>query len=92
MKLASLKAGGRDGTLVVVSKDLQRCRRVPGIAATMQAALDDWDALAPGLASVYAELNMASAEGEAFESHKCHSPLPRAFQWADGDRDANLDS
>lgn len=84
MKLASLKAGGRDGTLVVVSKDLQRCRRVPGIAATMQAALDDWDALAPGLSSVYAELNMASAEGEAFESHKCHSPLPRAFQWADG--------
>ncbi|MBK9521347.1 MAG: fumarylacetoacetate hydrolase family protein [Rhodocyclaceae bacterium] len=84
MKLASLKAGGRDGTLVVVSKDLQRCRRVPGIAATMQAALDDWDALAPGLAYVYAELNMASAEGEAFESHKCHSPLPRAFQWADG--------
>ena len=32
MKLATLKAGGRDGTLVVVSRDLVTCQAVPDIA------------------------------------------------------------
>ena len=49
MKLATLKQGGRDGTLVVVSRDLKRCRAVPEIARTMQAALDDWEASEPQL-------------------------------------------
>ena len=49
MKLASLRSGGRDGRLVIVSRDLARCLAVPGIAPTMQAALDDWDAVAPRL-------------------------------------------
>lgn len=84
MKLASLKVGGRDGTLVVVSRDLTRCRRVPELAATLQAALDDWDAVAPKLGVAYAELNAATAQDEAFNPRDCHSPLPRAFQWADG--------
>ena len=44
MKLATLRRGGRDGRLVVVSRDLTRCLLVPGIAPTLQAALDDWDA------------------------------------------------
>jgi hypothetical protein len=49
MKLATLKAGGRDGTLVVVSRDLVTCQAVPKIARTLQAALDDWDRIAPRL-------------------------------------------
>lgn len=85
MKLASLKAGGRDGTLVVVSRDLTRCVAVPAIAGTLQQALDDWDVVAPKLDAVYAGLNAGSdAQAQPFDPAACASPLPRAFQWADG--------
>jgi fumarylacetoacetate (FAA) hydrolase len=85
MKLASLKQGGRDGTLVVVSRDLTRCQPVSAIARTLQAALDDWDAAAPQLAEVYDALNNGAARhAEPFNPALCHSPLPRAYQWADG--------
>jgi len=70
--------------LVVVSRDLTRCRRVPEFAATLQVALDDWAEVAPKLASVYVRLNTAPVDDEAFDPRQCHSPLPRAFQWADG--------
>ena len=53
MKLATLKQGGRDGTLVVVSRDLTRCRAVPAIARTLQAALDDWAGTEPQLRQTY---------------------------------------
>jgi len=85
MKLASLKRGGRDGTLVVVNRNLAHCRAVPAIARTLQAALDDWDAVEPQLRQVYEALNSgAFADPEAFDPGACHSPLPRAYQWADG--------
>ncbi len=84
MKLASLRQGGRDGTLVVVSRDLARCRAVPAIARTLQAALDDWEACEPQLRQVFEALNSGSVEGEPFDQANCHSPLPRAYQWADG--------
>ncbi len=85
MKLASLKAGGRDGTLVVVSKDLARAVAVPEIAPTLQAALDDWSALAPRLADVSGRLDDdAMADSVPFRSADAAAPLPRAYQWADG--------
>lgn len=85
MKLATLKSGSRDGALVVVSRDLVTYQAVPGIARTLQAALDDWDALAPRLQQVYDQLNDGSAENaESFIEQEAHSPLPRAYQWADG--------
>jgi len=85
MKLATLKTGGRDGTLVVVSRDCLRCQAVPDIARTLQAALDDWDTLAPRLRQVYERLNAGAADKAApFNPEACHSPLPRAYQWADG--------
>ena len=84
MKLATLNQGGRDGTLVVVSRDLRRCRAVPAIARTMLAALDDWAAVEPQLRQVYEALNSGALEGEAFDQSACHSPLPRTWQWADG--------
>ena len=85
MKLASLKDGSRDGRLVVVSRDLKMCQPVPNIAPTMQAALDNWDQAAPQLKQIYALLNQGSASGaKPFEECQCHSPLPRAYQWADG--------
>jgi fumarylacetoacetate (FAA) hydrolase len=85
MKLATLKSGGRDGTLVVVSRDLVTCQAVPKIARTLQQALDDWDHVAPKLRQVYDQLNTGTATGaESFIEEECASPLPRAFQWADG--------
>lgn len=82
MKLASLK-NGRDGTLVVVSRDLTRCQPVPGIAATLQSALDRWAAVAPQLQSAYDALN-AGQGGDRFDPACCAAPLPRAYQIADG--------
>ncbi len=90
MKLATLKRGGRDGTLVVVSRDLGRCRTVGDIAPTLQRALDDWDAAAPALARAFDALERGADDGVAgrqtlpFDPASCHSPLPRAYQWADG--------
>jgi len=85
MKLATLKSGGRDGTLVVVSRDLVTCQAVPKIARTLQQALDEWEHVAPRLRQVYDQLNEGrSATAESFLEEECASPLPRAYQWADG--------
>ncbi len=85
MKLATLKQGGRDGTLVVVSRDLTQCQPVGDIARTLQQALDNWDQVVAGLEQVYLGLNNGQARHAVpFEPKHCHSPLPRAYQWADG--------
>jgi fumarylacetoacetate (FAA) hydrolase len=82
MKLASLK-NGRDGRLVVVSRDLARYLPAEDLAPTLQAAIDDWEGSRPGLEALASRL--ADGEpGEPFEQSACASPLPRAFQWADG--------
>lgn len=84
MKLASLKQG-RDGQLIVVSRDLGRAVRATGIAATLQAALDNWVETEPKLQALYQQLNDgACADSFAFDQAACASPLPRAYQWADG--------
>ncbi len=82
MKLATLR-DGRDGRLVVVSKDLKRCLPADAVAPTLQAALDDWARAKPGLEALAAELE-SGRESEAFDESACESPLPRAYQWADG--------
>lgn len=85
MKLATLKDGSRDGRLVVVSRDLKTYVGVPKIAATMQHALDNWELVEPRLQQVYAMLNAGEAvDVHPFDQQYCHSPLPRAYQWADG--------
>jgi fumarylacetoacetate (FAA) hydrolase len=82
MKLASLR-GGRDGRLVVVANDLRRYAAQPGIA-TLQAALDDWVAAEPLLRGLHGRLENEATFGEHFFEENCASPLPRAYQWADG--------
>ena len=85
MKLASLKNGTRDGLLVVVSRDLTRCVAIPTVATTMQQLLDNWSVLAPKAEEFYLALNHGSVQNEQpFDELACESPLPRAFQWADG--------
>jgi fumarylacetoacetate (FAA) hydrolase len=81
MKLASLKSG-RDGALVVVSSDLARCAPVPGWS--LQSALDDWAQARPQLLAQWQQLESGALAGEAFDEAACASPLPRAYQWADG--------
>ncbi len=85
MKLGSLKEGGRDGTLVVVSRDLRRAVKATAVASTLQAALDDWSNAAPRLNALYGELNAGKAAG-AFELEMTAlaSPLPRAYEFVDG--------
>lgn len=84
MKLASLKQG-RDGHLVVVSRDLSRAVSAENIAPTLQAALDNWSETAPKLQALFEQLQAGEAEHSfAFNSNECAAPLPRAYHWADG--------
>ncbi len=84
MKLATLKNSTRDGKLVVVSRDLTRCTDASFLVPTMQAALDDWTRVAPHLEALAEGLEHGSVPAERFHEHDAHSPLPRAYQWADG--------
>jgi len=83
MKLASLK-GGRDGRLVVVSNDLAWYSPADRIALTLQAALDDWERCEPELRGLAESLEHGSVPKARFHEHDAMSPLPRAYQWADG--------
>ncbi|KGJ98081.1 fumarylacetoacetate hydrolase family protein [Thalassotalea sp. ND16A] len=83
MKLASIKSG-RDGALYVVNSSLTKMASAADIAVTMQAALDDWETVEPQLEARFNDLETGAIAGEAFEQSTCASPLPRAFQWADG--------
>jgi fumarylacetoacetate (FAA) hydrolase len=85
MKLGSLKEGGRDGTLIVVSRDLASGVRATGIADTLQRALEDWSNTAPRLNALYDALNDGSADG-AFDIDLAAlaAPLPRAYEFVDG--------
>ncbi len=83
MKLGSLK-GGRDGRLVVVSDDLAWCADASHIAPTLQAALDDWHMAEPLLLNLAIDLAHETIPMMRFHERNAASPLPRAFQWADG--------
>ncbi|OQM75898.1 fumarylacetoacetate hydrolase family protein [Manganibacter manganicus] len=84
MKLATLKNGTRDGKLAVVSRDLTRFTDASFLAPTLQAALDDWHRIAPHLAALAESLEHDAVPFARFHEHEAHSPLPRAYQWADG--------
>src|SRR5690349_18163624 len=84
MKLASLRNAAPDGCLVVVSRDLERFASATGIAETLQAALDDWARCEPRLRALAARLDRGTVTGKPFDEAHCLSPLPRAYQWADG--------
>lgn len=83
MKLASLKKG-RDGRLIVVDRSLLWAALSPPDFPTMQAALDDWDRAEPLLRRIDEALAAGEGERFAFVEEDCASPLPRAYQWADG--------
>lgn len=85
MKLASLKAGGRDGTLIVVSRDLQTAVIARDIAPTLQQALENWEACAPRLNALSEALNAGDCtHAFALDMHALAAPLPRAYEFVDG--------
>jgi fumarylacetoacetate (FAA) hydrolase len=83
VKLATLRDGGRDGTLVVVRRDGAVFARAEGVAPTLQAALDDWERASPVLASLAALLEGGGVAGEPLDPRALASPLPRAYEWVD---------
>jgi fumarylacetoacetate (FAA) hydrolase len=85
MKLASLKAGGRDGSLIVVDRQLERYVEAAGIATSLQQALDDWDSTAPRLNALSRALNAGERDDAvALDFTALASPLPRAYEFVDG--------
>ncbi|MEJ1121057.1 fumarylacetoacetate hydrolase family protein [Phyllobacterium sp. CCNWLW109] len=84
MKLASINNGTRDGKLVLVSKDLAYYTDASFLAPTLQAALDDWARIAPHLQALATSLDHGAVPTIRFHEHEALSPLPRAYQWADG--------
>lgn len=86
MKLATLKSTSRDGELIVVSKDNQRAIRATEIAPSLRQAIEDWSNARPRLEALYKQLNAGGDVRGSFpvDLSRLHSPLPRAFQWADG--------
>ena len=85
MKLATLKEGGRDGTLIVVNRELTRAVRATAIAPTLQKALDDWANAEPKLAALAEQLRDDKVTGSfELDTTALAAPLPRAYQWVDG--------
>ncbi|MCH9716323.1 MAG: 2-keto-4-pentenoate hydratase, partial [Gammaproteobacteria bacterium] len=87
MKFATLKSNtSRDGRLCIVSRDLSRAVDATAIAGTLQDALEHWDTVFEALEKMSSELNAGKLQAEsfAFDPNACSSPLPRAYQWADG--------
>lgn len=85
MKLASLKSDGKDGILIVVSKDLTLATLATDIAPTMLAALENWNEVQNKLDNLYNALNFGEVSSSfQFDPTKCSAPLPRTFQFLDG--------
>jgi len=85
MKLASLKEGGRDGTLIVVDRELKRAVRATNVVPTLQKVLDNWATMSPKLAALAEELRDDKAPGSfELDTTALAAPVPRAYQWADG--------
>lgn len=85
MKLATLKNGSRDGTLVIVSRDLKWALDASSVAPTLQQAIEHWDSVEPRLRALSTGLNAGTAaDAFAFDPSQAMAPLPRAYQWCDG--------
>lgn len=86
MKLATLKNGMRDGALILVDRNMRKFSHCSMIAPTLQSVLDNWQDVSPKLNQFYHDLNEGGLNSEAiaYDPELLESPLPRAYQWADG--------
>jgi len=84
LKLASLKTGGRDGTLIVVNRELTHWVEATEIAATLQQAIENWSNSAPRLNALSQQLNDDTSNARRLDFTALASPLPRAYEFLDG--------
>ena len=85
MRLASLRQGGRDGTLILVDRRGRRGVVATRVAPNLQSALDNWARAAPELEELQRQLDRGIlAEAFPLTIDELAAPLPRAYQWADG--------
>jgi len=84
MRLATLRDGSRDGRLLVVRRDGEAAAAAGAIAATLQAALDRWEACEPALRALAADLDAGRVRPEPLDPRTLGPPLPRAYEWVDG--------
>ena len=84
MKLATMKTGGRDGTSVLVSRDMKRMVVATSVVPTVRDAIENWNEAEPKLQTLASRLEAGSVDSLAYDPTLLASPLPRAFQWADG--------
>lgn len=84
MRLATLDNGARDGSLIVVSSSGNQFASASHIVPTLQAALDQWDAVEPNLRELAQELDAGVVKGHPLDMDKLAAPLPRAYEWVDG--------
>jgi fumarylacetoacetate (FAA) hydrolase len=84
MKLATLKTGGRDGTPVLVSRDMKKMVLATSVALTLRDAIENWTSVEPDLQNLANKLEAEEVETIVYDPKTLASPLPRAFQWADG--------
>ncbi len=85
MRLATLRQGGRDGTPILVDRDGRRAVTAAAVAPSLQAALDEWQRVAPELDALQQRLDRGkAAEAFSLDPTRLAAPLPRAYQWADG--------
>ncbi|GGJ58459.1 fumarylacetoacetate hydrolase family protein [Deinococcus roseus] len=84
MKLGTLKNGTRDGTPVVVSRDLQRAVHLSHLHPTLQGLLDDWERVEAELQHLSDVLNAGQCK-VAFPVKPTDfmAPIPRAYGFVD---------
>src|SRR5262245_7807108 len=84
MRLATLRDGSPDGTLIVVGPTGGKFVRATPVARTLQSALDDWENARPGLEHLAARVEDGTAHAECLDPRLLTAPLPRAYEWVDG--------
>jgi len=84
MRLATLRMGSYDGTLVVVDQSSWTVAPASHLVPTLQCALDEWDRFAPQLEEIYRALKSGEVSGNEVTGTELAAPLPRTYQWLDG--------
>lgn len=86
MKFATLiNRQKRDGDPILVNKPGTKGVSLLSLAPSLREIIENWASFEPSLQKLSQELEAGTASGIfQIDSTKLHSPLPRAFQWADG--------
>ncbi|MFK7802489.1 MAG: fumarylacetoacetate hydrolase family protein [Anaerolineae bacterium] len=84
MKLATLKSDNRDGELIVVNRELSHAAKT-WAGATLQSAIENWEAAAPKLQDIFDQLEAGSHPDDfEFDLQSCAAAFPRCYQFLDG--------